>query len=101
MFGRGKVNRYFSNLVKAVIIEFVVTPKQLRNFFVIEVVNQIRSLSPPGRFLRKDKETGVYFEVCNKKTVVEKTSQALRDVKLRLDVERKIESGEINVKEVR
>lgn len=42
------------------------------------IVEAIRSLDPPGRFLDKDPQTGLWYDVGHKKAV-EKTSQALRD----------------------
>jgi hypothetical protein len=42
------------------------------------IVEAVRTLDPPGRFLDKDSVTGRWFEVGHKKAV-EKTSQALRD----------------------
>lgn len=42
------------------------------------IVEAVRSLHPPGRFLDKDPQTGLWFDVGHKKAV-EKTSQALRD----------------------
>lgn len=43
-----------------------------------EVVTKIRSLDPPGRFLKKDKETGWYLDIGDARAK-EKTSQALRE----------------------
>lgn len=42
------------------------------------IVEAVRSLHPPGRFLDKDPQTGLWFDVGHKRAV-EKTSQALRD----------------------
>jgi hypothetical protein len=42
------------------------------------IVEAVRSLDPPGRFLDKSPETGLWFDVGHKRAV-EKTSQALRD----------------------
>ena len=42
------------------------------------IVEAVRSLNPPGRFLDKSPETGLWFDVGHKRAV-EKTSQALRD----------------------
>ena len=91
---RGEVNPYFNNLVRAVSIEYIATPKHLKSFFATEVLNQIRSLNPPGKFLKRDKQTGVYYEVSNEKALY-KTRQSLNDLKA------KIKRGEINVKDVR
>ena len=42
------------------------------------IVQAVRSLDPPGRFLDKDTITGRWHDIGHKKAV-EKTSQALRD----------------------
>ena len=42
------------------------------------IVEAVRSLDPPGRFLEKDPNTGLWSDIGHKKAV-EKTSQALRD----------------------
>jgi hypothetical protein len=42
------------------------------------IVQAVRSLDPPGRFLDKDTVTGLWHDIGHKKAV-EKTSQALRD----------------------
>jgi hypothetical protein len=42
------------------------------------IVQAVRSLDPPGRFLDKDPLTGLWHDIGHKKAV-EKTSQALRD----------------------
>ena len=42
------------------------------------IVQAVRSLDPPGRFLDKDKVTNLWHDIGHKKAV-EKTSQALRD----------------------
>jgi hypothetical protein len=42
------------------------------------IVEAVRSLEPPGRFLEKDQGTGKWYDIGDKKAV-EKTSQALRD----------------------
>ena len=42
------------------------------------IVEAVRSLNPPGRFLDKDPSTGLWSDIGHKRAV-EKTSQALRD----------------------
>jgi hypothetical protein len=42
------------------------------------IVEAVRALDPPGRFLEKDRVTGLWAEIGHKKAI-EKTSQALRD----------------------
>lgn len=42
------------------------------------VVDAVRSMDPPGRFLEKSLTTGLWNDIGNRKAI-EKTSQALRD----------------------
>lgn len=42
------------------------------------IVDAVRSMTPPGRFLDKDPETGLWNDIGDRKAI-EKTSQALRD----------------------
>uniref|UniRef100_A0A7S3KXP0 DUF6824 domain-containing protein n=2 Tax=Amphora coffeiformis TaxID=265554 RepID=A0A7S3KXP0_9STRA len=42
------------------------------------IVDAVRSMKPPGRFLDKDPETGLWHDIGDRKAI-EKTSQALRD----------------------
>ena len=42
------------------------------------IVEAVRARSPPGRFLEKDVDTGLWYDIGDKKAI-EKTSQALRD----------------------
>jgi hypothetical protein len=42
------------------------------------IVEAVRSLDPPGRFLEKNPDTGLWSDIGHKKAI-EKTSQALRD----------------------
>ena len=56
------------------------------------IVEAVRNLGPPGRFLEKDVNTGVWSDIGDKKAV-EKTSQALRDGAASL---RKLLSDDLN-----
>lgn len=87
-------NQYFRNLVKALRLEYVKTPKPEKIFFGKLVVQHIQSLKPAGRFLQKDKDSGAYYELDDKKAL-DKTRQALREGAPEL--EKKIKAGEIIV----
>lgn len=90
-------NQYFRNLVKALRLEYVKTPKPEKIFFGKLVVQHIQSLKPAGRFLQKDKDSGAYYELDDKKAL-DKTRQALREGAPEL--EKKIKAGEIIVPDV-
>ncbi|KAG7367074.1 hypothetical protein IV203_029744 [Nitzschia inconspicua] len=57
---------------------YVTSTKRQKMAISRSIVEAVRSLNPPGRFLDKDPQTGLWYDVGHKKAV-EKTSQALRD----------------------
>lgn len=57
---------------------YVTSTKRQKMAISRSIVEAVRSLNPPGRFLEKDPQTGLWYDVGHKKAV-EKTSQALRD----------------------
>ena len=54
------------------------TKKHEKASIVSGIVNDIRTMDPPGRFLKEDKGTGLWFDIGEAKAR-EKTSQALRE----------------------
>jgi hypothetical protein len=84
LFGRGKKtsshpgNRHFQFFVKKLEEKCVLGPKENKPFYANYIINRIESLNPPGRFLKKDKNTGMWHEVSQKERK-DKTLQALRD----------------------
>jgi hypothetical protein len=57
---------------------YVTSTKRQKMSISRSIVDAVRSLDPPGRFLEKEVSSGVWFDIGDKKAV-EKTSQALRD----------------------
>lgn len=57
---------------------YVSSTKRQKMSISRSIVEAVRSLNPPGRFLEKDPNTGLWSDIGHKKAV-EKTSQALRD----------------------
>ncbi|KAL3921005.1 MAG: hypothetical protein SGILL_002984 [Bacillariaceae sp.] len=58
--------------------QYITSTKREKMAISRSIVEAVRSLNPPGRFLDKSPETGLWFDVGHKRAV-EKTSQALRD----------------------
>jgi len=54
--------------------DYSASPKAGKFKYACEVVDMIRNMSPPGRFLKKDANTNLYFDV-GEKAAREKTSQ--------------------------
>ncbi len=54
------------------------SPKREKLRYSCRVVDQIRNQDPPGRFLKKDAATGLYYDIGDK-LAREKTSQCLRE----------------------
>jgi hypothetical protein len=57
---------------------YVTLPKKQKLLLSMSIVNAVRSQSPPGRFLQKDANSELYYDVGDQRAQ-EKTSQALRE----------------------
>jgi len=71
-------NRSYRELVKKYKDKYLQAKKKQKPNVAAEVVDIIRTLDPPGRFLKKDKDTGFYLDIGDPRAK-EKTSQALRE----------------------
>lgn len=71
-------NRFFQSLVKALRAEYVATAKVEKPIFARKIVEFIRGLNPPGRFLKQDPQTQLWYDIGNRKAM-DKTRQALRE----------------------
>ncbi len=82
--GRGQIinahpgNVYFRSIVNRLKLEYVMSEKVDKKVFANVIVESIKSQNPPGRFLKKDKETKLWYDVGGK-TALKKTRQALRE----------------------
>jgi hypothetical protein len=86
IFGRGyKIvnrpgNQRYLKLVESLKAEYDDAPCRVKAQFSIHVMHTIHNLSPPGRFLTKDKESGDWKEL-ETLLIVKKIRQAFRDFK--------------------
>lgn len=71
-------NIRFRNFINQLRPKYKAARKTSKPFISLRVVNYIRSLDPPGRFLTQDKKSGLWIEIGDKKAR-EKVSQAMRD----------------------
>ena len=75
-------NHLYRSLIKTAKPQFDAAPVSLRGIYGYQIVNHIRSLDPPGRFLRMDNKksssSGLWIEVSTEEAVY-KVRQALRD----------------------
>lgn len=71
-------NESFRSLVGVNKEVYVSSSKKQKMAISRSIVEAVRSLFPPGRFLEKNPQTGLWSDIGHKKAV-EKTSQALRD----------------------
>lgn len=71
-------NRNFRAIVKKYKEDYVACAKSHKPKFAKLVVDQIQSLDPPGRFLKQDSVTKLWYDI-GKKKALEKTRQALRE----------------------
>lgn len=71
-------NEAFRDLVTAQKVVYLHASKRDKPFVSRGIVRAIRSQNPPGRFLQKNEQTGLWFDIGDQKAR-EKTSQALRE----------------------
>ena len=71
-------NEHFRSLVKKHKIAYVACPKPEKGRFSTIIVDEVRSLDPPGRFLKQDATTKLWQDIGDKKSL-DKTRQALRE----------------------
>lgn len=84
LFGRGGLtnshpgNRRFRDIILLHRPDYIRAIKIEKPNVARRIVRAIRCSDPPGRFLKKNKETGLWYDVGDKHAA-EKTSQALRE----------------------
>jgi hypothetical protein len=68
------------NVVFSLLLQelYVTSTKRQKMAISRSIVDAVRSMNPPGRFLEKNMDTGLWNDIGNRKAI-EKTSQALRD----------------------
>jgi hypothetical protein len=71
-------NEYFRSLVRSHKIAYIACPKPQKGKFSRIIVDEIRNRDPPGRFLKQDAETKLWYDIGDKKAL-DKTRQALRE----------------------
>lgn len=71
-------NEHFRNLVRKHKVPYVACPKPQKGKFSRMIVEEIRCRTPPGRFLKQDPATKLWYEIGEKKAL-DKTRQALRE----------------------
>jgi hypothetical protein len=54
------------------------TKKLEKAHIAAAIVNDVRAMDPPGRFLKEDRDTGLWFDIGDAKAI-KKTGQALRE----------------------
>lgn len=71
-------NEHFRALVRKHKVAYVACPKPQKGKFSKIIVDEIKSLDPPGRFLKQDAATKLWYDIGEKKAF-DKTRQALRE----------------------
>mmetsp|Transcript_7459 Transcript_7459/g.13061 ORF Transcript_7459/g.13061 Transcript_7459/m.13061 type:complete len:375 (-) Transcript_7459:269-1393(-) len=72
-------NRHYRSIISQHADVYLTSTKKQKMSISRSIVNKIHTeLNPPGKFLEKQAETGLWHEVANKRAL-EKTAQALRD----------------------
>ena len=73
-------NKRYRSLILSMKADYDAAPKSMKSVYSYQIVSHIYSLNPPGKFLRKDKETQLWKDVPKKEAIM-KVRQALRDSK--------------------
>ncbi|GKY97084.1 hypothetical protein MPSEU_000666900 [Mayamaea pseudoterrestris] len=71
-------NENFRSLVRKHKVAYVACPKPQKGKFSKMIVDEVRALHPPGRFLKQDEVTKLWYDIGDKKAM-DKTRQALRE----------------------
>jgi hypothetical protein len=71
-------NEHFRALVRKHKVAYVACPKPQKGKFSKLIVDEIKARNPPGRFLKQDPKTKLWFDIGEKKAL-DKTRQALRE----------------------
>jgi hypothetical protein len=71
-------NEHFRALVRKHKVAYVACPKPQKGKFSQMIVDEIKQRDPPGRFLKQDSKTKLWYDIGEKKAL-DKTRQALRE----------------------
>ena len=71
-------NEHFRALVRKHKLDYVKCPKPQKGKFSRIIVEEIKARNPPGRFLKQDATTKLWYDIGEKKAM-DKTRQALRE----------------------
>lgn len=71
-------NRAFRRVVEANRAQYHEGPRRNKTLIARSIVEAVRTQEPPGLFVRKDKDSGLWIDI-GKKEAIKKTSQALRE----------------------
>lgn len=71
-------NEQFRALVRKHKVAYVACPKSMKGTFAEMIVEEIKRFNPPGRFLKQDDATKLWYDIGEKKAL-DKTRQALRE----------------------
>ena len=71
-------NEHFRALVRKHKVAYVACPKSQKGKYSQMIVDEIKQLDPPGRFLKQDDATKLWYDIGEKKAL-DKTRQALRE----------------------
>jgi len=71
-------NEHFRSLVRKHKVAYVACPKPQKGKFSQMIVDEIKARNPPGRFLKQDAKTKLWYDIGEKKAL-DKTRQALRE----------------------
>eukprot|EP00978_Attheya_sp_CCMP212_P010635 scaffold25907_cov60-Attheya_sp.AAC.1 len=93
LLGRGTLinagNQQYLHLVQQAKRHYVMSPKKNKGDFALNIMKKIKRLNPPGRFLKQDPKSMLWYEISHM-SALHRTRQSLRDgaPKLKKQIER-------------
>lgn len=73
-------NKRWRELISENMADYVAMRRKHRPTIIHSIVQAVRSLSPPGRFLTRNRRTGTWYDIGDEQASL-KTAQAMRDAK--------------------
>ena len=89
-------NKRYRKMVEDRKVDYINSKRLDKPLVALDIIKEWRAQKPPGRFLKMDDKTGLWFDVGDKKAR-EKTSQALREkapiIRKQQEEQERIEKG--------
>jgi len=87
-------NKEYRAVITANKVRYIEAGRNVKSLLVDSIVNAVRLQNPPGRFLEKDDDTGLWYDIGDRRAFA-KTSQAVREgaPKIREEIEQGVRNN--------